>query len=221
MDLLFVIIEYIGIIAFTVSGAMVAIRKEADLFGVVFLSVMTAFCGGIVRDLCLGITPPSFFVAAGAKVIVSISVAVAVFFVAMLFKKQYIANEERIDSINNIFDALGLGIFAVCGTQIAIEAGQTSPFIAILMGLITGIGGGMFRDLSLGSVPFVIRKRIYAVATIAGAGLYYIMFVLFEAGAFASTLAGVLITFVLRICATVFKWNMPKAIKFSELDENK
>ena len=83
MDILFVIIEYIGVIAFTVSGAMVSIHKEADLFGVVFLSVMTAFCGGIVRDLCLGLTPPSFFSWESApKVAVSIAVSLAVFCIA-------------------------------------------------------------------------------------------------------------------------------------------
>ena len=219
MDLLFTVIEYIGVIAFTVSGAMVSIRKEADLFGVLFLSVMTAFCGGIIRDICLGMTPPAFFSEAAApKVITSIAVALAVFLIALIFKKAYVANEERIDKINNVFDALGLGIFAVTGTNIALAAGHTAPFIAILMGLVSGIGGGMFRDLALGSVPFVIKKRVYAVATILGASLYYVLAVVINVGEFYAMLAGVLSTFTLRMCATVFKWNMPKAIRFSEIN---
>ena len=220
MDILFVILEYIGVIAFSVSGAMVSIHREADLFGVVFLSVMTAFGGGIVRDLCLGITPPSFFVNSGIKVTVSIFTAVAVFVTAAVLKKRYVRGEERINAINNIFDAIGLGIFAVCGTEIAIGAGADGAFIAIVMGLITGIGGGIFRDLCLGTVPFVIRKRVYAVATLAGSTTYYILAAVLGVSAFYATLAGVAVTFTLRMCATVFKWNMPKAIRFSEF-ENK
>ncbi len=217
VDTLFVIIEYIGVVAFTVSGAMVAIHREADLFGVVFLSVMTAFCGGILRDLCLGITPPSFFSWQSApKVAVSITVALTVFVLALIFKRAYVANEVRIDRINNVFDALGLGIFAVLGTDMAIEAGYTAPLIAILMGLVSGIGGGMLRDLFLGTVPFVIRKRVYAVATLLGSATYYVLETYLSLGAYAM-LIGVALTFALRMCATIFKWNMPKAINFSDM----
>ena len=119
---------------------MVSIRKEADLFGVVFLSVMTAFFGGIMRDLCLGITPPNFFVNSGIKVLVSVGTAILVFVLASLFKKGYVKNEARIDKLNNVFDAAGLGIFAVFGVQMSVDAGQPSPFIAIALGLISGIG---------------------------------------------------------------------------------
>ena len=124
MNTLFVIIEYIGVISFTVSGAMVSIRKEADLFGVVLLSVMTAFFGGIVRDLCLGITPPGFFVKSGIKVFVSICTALLVFALAAIFKKGFVKNEEKVNALNNIFDAAGLGIFAVLGVQMTVDAGQ-------------------------------------------------------------------------------------------------
>lgn len=220
MDILFVIIEYIGVIAFTVSGAMVSIHKEADLFGVVFLSVMTAFCGGIVRDLCLGLTPPAFFSWESApKVAVSIAVSLAVFCIAAWKKRSYVENEIRMDRINNVFDALGLGIFAVLGTGVAISAGHTAPFIAILMGMLSGIGGGVFRDLCLGTIPFVIKKRVYAVATLLGSSVYYVLAVVLSVSRFWAMAVGVLLTFALRMCATVFKWNMPKAIRFSELSQ--
>jgi len=219
VELVFTVMEYIGIVAFTVSGAMVSIHKEADLFGVVLLSVMTAFGGGIIRDICLGITPPSFFsLATLPKVGVSIFTALAVFFIAMIFKRSYVKSEAKIDAINNVFDALGLGIFAVHGTEIAIVSGNSAPLVAILMGLLTGIGGGMFRDLSLSTVPFIIRKRVYAVATITGASVYYVLIEVLKLGSFPSMLLGILTTFILRICATVFKWNMPKAIRFSEFE---
>ena len=220
MELIFTVMEYIGIIAFTISGAMVSIHNEADLFGVMLLSLLTAFGGGIIRDLCLGITPPSFFsYLSFPKVAVSLLTAVIVFLIALIFKHLYVDNERRIKSINNIFDALGLGIFAVHGTQIAINSGNTAPFIAIMMGLLTGVGGGMLRDVALGSVPFIIKKRVYAVATVTGSAVYYILIELLHVGSFISMLAGVIIVFVLRICATVFKWNMPKAIRFSEFNK--
>ena len=220
MDLIFTVMEYIGTVAFSVSGAMVAIHKEADLFGVLLLSLFTAFGGGIIRDLCLGITPPSFFSPDSfPKVAISLGAAIIVFLIALIFKHTYVKNEQKINSINNVFDALGLGIFAVYGTQISIVSGNTSPFIAILMGLLTGVGGGMLRDLSLGTVPFIIKKRVYAVATIFGASVYYVLVAVLQISSVWATLAGVLSTFILRICATVFKWNMPKAIRFSEFDK--
>lgn len=218
MNTLFVIIEYIGIISFTVSGAMVSIRKEADLFGVVLLSVMTAFFGGIVRDLCLGITPPGFFVKSGIKVFVSICTALLVFALAAIFKKGFVKNEEKVNALNNIFDAAGLGIFAVLGVQMTVDAGQNSAFIAIVLGLLSGIGGGMFRDIALGTIPFVIKKRVYAVACICGAAVYYFLSAVLDVRVFWSMLLGVLVTFTMRMCATIFKWNMPKAIRFSDFE---
>lgn len=219
MEVFFLILEYLGVAAFGVSGAMVAIDKEADFVGVVIMSLVTTFGGGVMRDLFLGINPPNFFTSYMPLIITAVASAVATFTVAAIFKKKYVANEKKIDAILNVFDALGLGIFAVYSTLIALDLNFNEPFVAISMGVIGAIGGGIVRDLMLGSIPFVIRKRIYLVACLAGSGLFYLMAVVFSVDIVWSTFVGVMATFVLRMCATIFKWNMPKAIVFSKLNE--
>ena len=128
-------------------------------------------------------------------------------------------NEGRIATVNNFIDAIGIGIFAVGGTKIAVELGFSSPLIAIPMGVISSVGGGLVRDLILREIPFIIKKRIYALAALAGAALYYSLAVALTVDTVIATLAGLLLTFALRVLATVFKWNMPKAIDFARLAE--
>jgi len=218
MNFVFTLIEYIGIIAFSVSGAMVAIDKEADIVGVLLMSIVTSFGGGILRDLILGYTPPRFFVDFGWEIFAAAISSLAVFFAAAIFKRKYVENERNIDRINNVFDAVGLGIFASYGTSIVIEAGFSSPFIAIAVGgFISSCFGGICRDLALNDIPFVIRKRIYAIASVAGSVVYYVLFMCLSVDSVWATVMGVLVTFVLRMCATAFKWNMPKAIDFEAL----
>ena len=219
MDVFFLILEYAGIVAFAVSGAMVAIDKEADFIGVIILALVTSFGGGVMRDLFLGITPPSFFTEYTIQVIVVVAVAIAVFIAAATLKKRYVENERRIGAINNVVDALGLGIFSVYGTAIAIEAGHGEPFIAIIIGVIAAVGGGLIRDLILRDIPFIIKERIYALASLAGAFCYYLLFAVVGVDAVWATFIGVMLTFALRIFATLFKWNMPKAIVFSKLTD--
>jgi uncharacterized membrane protein YeiH len=218
MDIIFQVIEYVGIIAFAVSGAMVAIDKEADLVGVFLMAIVTSFGGGILRDVMLGHNPPRFFVDFGIEIAIASVTALIVFLAAVIFKRKYVENENNIGRINNIFDAIGLGIFASYGTGIVIEAGYTSPFIAITLGgFISSCFGGICRDLALNDIPFVIRKRIYALASVAGSTAYYVLFMYFSVDGVWATLIGILTTFVLRMCATAFKWNMPKAIDFEAL----
>ena len=218
MNLFMMIVEYAGLVAFSFSGAMVAIDAEADLFGVVFLALVTTFGGGILRDVMLGITPPKFFTEYSVFVLISAISALAAFGFAMVMKKRYIKERGHLTTIINYFDAAGLGIYAVSGTQIAISSGNASPFIAVTMGLLTCIFGGLMRDLMLGMIPFVIKKRIYAVAAIAGSLVYYVLVCHTSVGIALATVFGVLTTFTLRVLATIFKWNMPKAIIFSSID---
>ena len=215
MDAAFLTFEIIGTVAFAISGAIVAIDKETDLFGVLFLAVITSFGGGIIRDTLIGNTPPLFFTNY-IPVISCIVSALAVFIVARLFKRGYIAKEKAVCNINNYFDALGLGVFAVAGTEVCIKAGFTNPFIAITLGMISAVGGGMIRDLILREIPFVLCKRIYAVAALFGASLYYLLDYLGVPYVICAS-SGIALVFVVRICATVFKWSLPKAIVFSSL----
>lgn len=209
-DFVFHICELVGTVAFAVAGAMVAIDKRVDLFGVLFLGMLTALGGGCLRDVLLGRFPPAMF-SNYVYVTVSIVTALIVFIAARLLAERYRLNEAAIDQINNVFDALGLGVFAVVGVEVSISAGYGSNgFLAVFMGMTTAIGGGVLRDLLLREIPFVLKKRIYAIAAICGALAYYIGWRL-SLPETVSVLAGVGVTFVLRLLATAFKWNLPKA----------
>lgn len=216
MELFYTIIESIGVVAFSVSGAMVAIRRKTDLFGVILLAIITTLGGGLTRDVIFSFTPPAFF-NSKEYLLLSTIVSVIVFLFARKFSNTYLQNEARIEHINDIFDALGLGIFAVMGVKVAFEQGyEDNALISIACGAITCICGGMLRDVLTNSTPFVLVKRIYAIAAIAGASTYYLLYIYTEKNGIEDSLAmilGLAVTFILRVLAMAFKWNMPKAIK--------
>ena len=216
MELFYTIIESIGVIAFSVSGAMVAIRRKTDLFGVILLAIITTLGGGLTRDVIFSFTPPAFF-NSKEYLLLSTIVSIIVFLFARKFSNTYLQNETRIEHINDIFDALGLGIFAVMGVKVAFEQGyEDNALISITCGAITCICGGMLRDVLTNSTPFVLVKRIYAIAAIAGASTYYLLYIYTEKNGIEDSLAmilGLAVTFILRVLAMAFKWNMPKAIK--------
>ncbi len=216
MELFANIIEIIGVIAFSISGAMVAIRRKTDLFGVILLAIITAHGGGLTRDVIFSFSPPAIF-SMKSYILICIIVAVIVFLFARKFSHTYLENELRIEHINDVFDALGLGVFAVIGVTVALEQGHSGDaLICITCGLLTGICGGMLRDVLTNNTPFVLVKRIYAIAALAGASVYYILHIYGGAIHIGEELAiviGVSVTFILRILAMTFKWNMPIAIK--------
>lgn len=202
---------------------MVAIDKETDLFGVVFLAVITCFGGGLLRDIIASDTLPVFFTM-HLEIAIAIATAIIVFITAALFKKEYVAEEETVCQINNVLDALGIGVFSAAGTAAYLHLG---PLVAILMGMLSSIGGSITRDVLLRDIPFVLRKRIYALAVLCGSAVYYVFAVyllptlLPDIGPNTlnvfSTVACVIVVFTIRMCATHYKWNMPKAIIFSAM----
>ena len=218
MDIFFIIIENIGVIAFSVAGAMIAIDKEADIAGVLILALTTAFGGGIMRDILLGYIPPRFFTEYYIEIAISLTSAIVVFIFASAYKKTFLEKERLIGSINNFFDAAGLGIFSVYSANMAVEMGYTEPIVVISMGVIASVGGGLVRDLILRDIPFIIKKHVYFVAALLGASVYYVLSVLLSLNPVVASFAGFFVTFVLRILATVFKWNLPRAITFSKID---
>ncbi len=204
------IICNIGIVAFAVSGAMVAIEKRTDPFGAIVLAVITATGGGMLRDITLGILPPKMFRDPTYVVIATIT-ALIVFLIAYLSKDTYQKNSALLDSINNIFDALGLGIFVVIGVQTAIDYGFIdNGFLVIFIGVITGIGGGFMRDIIVQEIPSVLTKHIYALAAVAGSLIFYTMY-LANIDYTLSVFAAAGTTFLLRMLATYFHWNLPTA----------
>lgn len=217
------IIEIIGVVSFCMSGAIVAIDKEMDLMGVVLIALTTTFGGGIFRDLVLD-RPVAFFYDGMMQIYVLVGVvtAIFVFILASAFKKWYVREEEKVNYFNNYVDAMGLGAFTVTSVNICINAG-TNPFLAIAMGMIASVGGGVVRDLFLDRVPNIFRKHIYAFACLIGSALYYCLRVYVfsdnEIGEIVSTVLSILTIFAIRVLASTFKWNLPKAIRFSELEK--
>jgi len=190
--------EVIGTIAFAISGALVGIEKKLDLFGIIFLSITTAVGGGIYRDIIIGRTPPIAFVNPTSSII-SIITALIVF----------ACNEKvgRFQKVITISDALGLGVFTAIGCRTAVLHGANNGFLVIAMGLGTGVGGGILRDVFVKNIPFILKKDIYAVASIIGALCYYHIH---------SYLPDILslyicfaIIFIIRIISIKYKLNLP------------
>ena len=225
INVVILIIEIIGIVSFSISGAVVAIDKEMDFVGVIFLSMMTCFGGGIMRDLIIGRTP-LIFTSMWLYLSIAFFVAVAIFIFARLQKGWYVRNKELVMSINNYIDAAGLGAFVVSSVNMCMEfCPEKGAFLAIMMGVVTAVGGGMVRDVCLLTVPFVLRKRIYAAAALAGASAYYLLanfvFTPGISGELISCSVGILTVFSIRVIATVFKLNFPKAIVFGSEESKK
>ncbi|MCQ2452521.1 MAG: TRIC cation channel family protein [Oscillospiraceae bacterium] len=201
------ILELLGTIAFAVSGAMVAIEKRMDLLGVILLGMTTAVGGGIIRDLILGSIPPSAFVHP-VYALTAIGVSILVFFPRV--RRVFTAKSHLYDLILRVIDSLGLGVFTAVGVQAAFTA-LTEPtlFLAVFVGVLTGVGGGVLRDLFAGSTPYIMVKHFYATASFVGALLCALLWPF--AGQGLSTLIGAGVVVVLRLMAAHYRWKLPRA----------
>lgn len=201
-------IEIIGTVAFASSGAMVAVRKKLDLFGIIVLGVITAVGGGMLRDLMIGTIPPNMF----RNPVYVFTAFLTVLILFLLFRlwpfllcRRYMENYEK---IMNILDAIGLGAFTVIGVNTGVEAGYGEyHFLIIFLGVITGIGGGILRDIMAGETPFVLKKHIYACASIAGACLY-VLLLQFTHPDYAMLLSALLVI-AIRILESHYRWDLP------------
>ena len=209
MEIIFHITEIIGTIAFAVSGAMVAAKKRMDLFGVLFLGGVTALGGGTVRDILIGHFPPNMFYSYKFLLIAAVS-ALFIFIVAYKWHDAYTINEFHLNNISNVFDAIGLGAFVVTGTQTGINAGYgDNIFLCIFLGTLTGVGGGVLRDMMCQEMPGVLRKHIYAVAAIFGGLVYYGLHQVID-NTTIPTIVSMVVTITIRMLATKYKWSLPR-----------
>ncbi len=208
VSLIFEIIEFTGITAFAISGAMISIVRKLDVFGVVFLGFVTALGGGALRDVFLGVFPPRNF-CNGEHLFCAVVTSLCVFIAAKIFNRFFFENYKKINTIINVFDALGLAAFTVSGVQLTIDAGYGDhEFFAIFMGLLTAVGGGLLRDIMSKEKPMIFCKNVYATAVLAGAVLYfYLSNFIPELGAILVSSAVVV---AIRICAAAFHWDLPK-----------
>ncbi|MBQ7075788.1 MAG: trimeric intracellular cation channel family protein, partial [Clostridia bacterium] len=198
-----------GSIAFALSGSLVAIGSGLDIFGVTFLACITAFGGGVVRDLLLGILPPVIFTSF-ETFIIALVVAVLTFVIAYSFKEKFNLFRAKIEIVNNFFDAIGLSAFVVIGSEVACLNGfSNNGFLVVFCGMITGVGGGIFRDVLIDTTPYVFKKHIYAVAAIIG-GITYFVLKKYTQNIQVASLASMLLIFTIRMLATKYRWSLPK-----------
>lgn len=201
------VFEIIGTVAFAASGAIVALKKEMDIFGVAILGLFTAVGGGVIRDMILGNTPPAVF-KDPVYAVVAIITSVIIFLpkVRGLLKK----SPKVYDIVMLIMDSVGLGIFTVVGIQTAKSVNPDSGyFLLVFVGIVTGVGGGLLRDICAGVTPYIFVKHFYACASLLGSMLCALLWnYTSESIAMISGSAAVL---VLRILAAKFRWSLPKA----------
>ena len=197
---LLLIADLIGTFVFALSGATAAMQRRLDLFGVLVLSYAAANSGGIARDLLIGSVPPAA-ISDWRYLAAALCAGVITFWSAPLI--------ERLQNPVRMFDAAGLALFAVAGAQKALAFGL-NPVMAALLGMLTGIGGGMARDLLLAHVPMVLRADLYAVAGLAGAAVVVIGAALGLPSA-ATMTAGAVLCFGLRMLAVRRGWQLPIA----------
>ncbi|WP_166348955.1 trimeric intracellular cation channel family protein [Phytoactinopolyspora limicola] len=194
------VLELVGLVAFAASGALAGVRARLDIFGVVVVGLATALGGGIIRDVLLGVQPPTtlqtwYYLSAGA------ATALIVF--------AFHPHVARLHKAVLVADAVGLGVFATAGTAVALQL-DAPVYTACLIGMTTGIGGGVIRDLLLRSIPLVLRKEIYALAALLGASMVGLGHVLGLPEGPVTAVAATTVVAV-RLLALWRRWNAPVA----------
>ncbi len=206
------ITEIIGVIAFAISGALKAIQNEMDIFGVCVLGCVTALGGGVLRDTMIGNVPPMMF-RNYIYVVLAIISSILLFTLDHFFENKKKYKQESVSKIFNLFDALGLGIFTVIGMNTAMNTvGETNWLLVIFVGVVTGIGGGIIRDIMANKMPEVLYKKVYAQASLAGAIVYYLLN-LASVGYAIDIFVSIALTVMIRMLSAKFGWSLPKAKK--------
>ncbi len=195
---LLVVLDLVGIFVFAISGALVAVRKDLDVFGVLVLAGTTGLGGGFLRDVLIGATPPAAL-ADWRYLLVPVAAGLVVFW--------FHSTLGRIERQVNVFDAFGLSLFCVAGAVKALDYGL-GPLPAALLGMVTGIGGGMIRDVLAGRVPEIFRGELYATPALAGAGVA-VVGVELDAPLLVMAVAGAGVCLVWRLLALWRGWHAP------------
>lgn len=191
-------IEIAGTVAFAVSGSYSAMLKRLDIFGVLIMGFVTAIGGGTIRDVMTGDTPVAWMRDYRLLLIILATVVATILF------KKYI---KTLKTTLFLFDALGLGLFTIIGTQKGITAGL-NPGVCVALGTITGCFGGVIRDILLNDIPLIFRKEIYATACIVGGTLYVLLINQMDAD--VVKILAVIVVCAIRIIAVRYKLSLPK-----------
>ncbi|WP_328994555.1 trimeric intracellular cation channel family protein [Kribbella sp. NBC_01245] len=191
-------LDLVGIFVFAITGALVGVRKQLDVFGIQVLALVTGLGGGFIRDVLIGATPPAAL-ADWRYLSVPVAAGLITFFLH--------PGIGRVERLVNIFDAAGLGLFCVTGALKALAYGLP-PLSAALVGTISGIGGGVIRDVLSGRVPVVLRREIYATPAFLGAGIVVVAHTLGYRASWVAVTAAAICT-IIRLLAIRRGWNAP------------
>lgn len=204
--------DILGTIAFAISGAMVAIKKEMDIFGVNILAIITAVGGGMLRDVLIGDVPPEMFqnpIYTLVAVIIANSVFVYAYWNKKNVKSSYVNLYEK---TLFLFDTLGLAVFTVDGVNAGMHSEfDSNMFLVVFLGVITGVGGGVLRDTMANELPYIFVKHIYACASILGAVIT--VYCWKYLGENLAIFAGFFVIIVIRLLAAHYKWDLPRVVK--------
>jgi len=204
MNILFNVFQFVGTVSFAISGAMEGIRHKMDLFGVIMLGIITSTGGGILRDIVIGSIPPQVF-HDPTWAIVALVVSLLVFIVLRCSQKAGSNLARAGEALNFVADTGGLATFTVLGIE---TAGNGNFVLLLFVGMITGVGGGILRDVLAGSVPSIFRKHIYALASVAGATADILLMRILPKE--AAMLIAFTVVVLIRVLARHFKWNLPR-----------
>ena len=209
MQIILLVLDLLGTLAFAVSGALVAIRRRMDIFGVLVLAIVTATGGGILRDVIMGSLPPVTFLNplyAGVSALTGLVVFLVMYFHPKL--------PQRVTAFYDwtmfIFDTLGVAAFTVDGVALAVNHGyRTNFFLMMFLGVITGVGGGVMRDILADRMPDILRKHVYALASVLGAVVTSLL-IRTTLPHQTAMIAGFAAIVLLRVLAARFRWDLPK-----------
>lgn len=203
------IMEMLGTVAFAASGAMVAVGQRMDIFGICVLGVVTSVGGGMIRDIILGINPPSVF--QNPIYVLVATITSCIVFLVIYLKKELVHGKFAViyDRVMLVMDTVGLGVFTVVGVVTGIRYGYPNQtFLLVFLGTITGVGGGLLRDMMAGVPPYIFVRHIYACASIVGALVCAVLFR--RIGSIGSMVISFFIIILIRYLAAHYHWNLPK-----------
>ncbi len=213
---LYLTFEIIGTIAFSVSGAIVGLYKRMDILGVCILGLTTAVGGGVIRDILVGVIPPNTF---RNPIYATVAILTAIIVFIPQVRKTFLKNRRVYDLFMLWMDSIGLGIFTVIGIKVAMYAPiDSTMFLTVFVGVVTGVGGGVLRDVMAGEKPYIFVKHFYACASIIGAIITVLIWDYI--GETLSMAVGTFIVVILRLLAAKYRWSLPKPC-FEEMKQLK
>ncbi len=204
MQTVILILEIIGSVAFSFSGAMLGIKKQFDIFGIIILGVVTTVGGGFIRDITIGVTPPIMF----SNPIYCTTAVITSLLICLPFVRRFLHKKIIYGAMAVLMDSAGLAAFTVTGVAYAYQNNADNYFLVVFTGVISGIGGGILRDVFAGEQPHIFRKHIYACASIIGAVLcaWLMNVISYERAMIISALT----VLIIRLISAYFKINLPR-----------